>query len=91
MKKLTRSRIDRIFAGVCSGIAEYLDISSTLVRVLYILAIALTPVTLGAAFWVYVVLALVIPNSPNTSSYYRYTRYHDQTQRSRERKDVTPK
>ena len=35
MKKLCRSRKDRKIAGVCGGIAEYLDISSTLVRVLF--------------------------------------------------------
>ena len=35
MKKLYRSS-NRILAGVCGGIAEYLNIDPTVVRVLYI-------------------------------------------------------
>ena len=38
MKKLCRSKSDKMVAGVCGGIAEYLDISSTLVRILFVLS-----------------------------------------------------
>lgn len=34
-KRLTRSALDRKIAGVCGGIAEYLDIDATLVRVVW--------------------------------------------------------
>ena len=37
VKKLHRSKDDRWLAGVCGGIAEYFNIDSTLVRVLFIL------------------------------------------------------
>lgn len=36
-KKLTRSRKDKKIAGVCGGFAEYLDIDSTLVRVIWLM------------------------------------------------------
>lgn len=36
-KKLTRSLTDRRLAGVCGGIAEYLEIDSMFVRVLFII------------------------------------------------------
>ena len=39
MKKLYRSRKDRVFAGVCGGIAEYLGIDSTIVRLITFLLI----------------------------------------------------
>jgi phage shock protein C len=35
MKKLYRS-LDRQLAGVCGGIAEYLDIDPTVVRIIYL-------------------------------------------------------
>lgn len=36
-KKLTRSRRDEKIAGVCGGIAEYLELDSTLVRVAWVM------------------------------------------------------
>ena len=35
MKKLYRSS-NRILAGVCGGVAEYLDVDPTLIRVIYV-------------------------------------------------------
>ena len=37
-KKLTRSRKERMIAGVCGGLAEYLGWDPTLVRIVYALA-----------------------------------------------------
>jgi phage shock protein PspC (stress-responsive transcriptional regulator) len=60
-KRLTRSRIDHKLGGVCGGLAEYLDVDATLIRVLAVLAILVTlPVSLVA----YVVLWAVIPEAP---------------------------
>lgn len=60
MKKLYRSRKDRIFAGVCGGIAEYLGIDSTIVRLITFLLI----VPGGLSIWVYIALAIIIPSEP---------------------------
>ena len=56
---LRRSRKDKIIAGVCGGLAEWLGWDPTLVRILYV-----TLSVCSAAFpgiLVYVVLWLVMP------------------------------
>ena len=53
MKKLCRSKSDKIVAGVCGGIAEYLDISSTLIRILFVLS--------GIGILAYFIVALIMP------------------------------
>ena len=60
MKKLYRSRKDRVFAGVCGGIAEYFGIDSTIVRLITFLLI----VPGGLSIWVYIALAIIIPSEP---------------------------
>lgn len=54
-KKLTRSKTDRVFAGVCGGIAEFFGISSFAVRVLFVV---LGPLDL----LLYIILAIIIPS-----------------------------
>ncbi len=58
-KKLYRSNTDKILAGVCGGIAEYLAVDSTVVRLLAVLSV-FTSVGIIA----YIVAALVIPLPP---------------------------
>ena len=60
MKKLYRSRKDRVFAGVCGGIAEYLGIDATVIRLITFLLI----VPGGLSIWVYIALAIIIPSEP---------------------------
>ncbi|RLK62554.1 PspC domain-containing protein [Atopobacter sp. AH10] len=55
-KELRRSRHDRWFAGVIGGIAEYLGVSSGILRLLYIF---LAPS--GSPLFLYLVLAVLIP------------------------------
>lgn len=60
MKKLYRSRDDRMIAGVCGGIAKYFGIDSTIVRVITFLLI----IPGGLSIWVYIAMALIIPLEP---------------------------
>ena len=60
MKKLYRSRDDRVLAGVCGGIAKYLGVDSTIVRIIAFLLI----VPGGLSIWAYIALAIIIPNEP---------------------------
>ena len=46
-KRLMRSRTDRKIAGVCGGIAEYLDVDSTIVRVIWVVAVPSTGAGVG--------------------------------------------
>ncbi len=58
-KRLTRSRKDRLIAGVCGGIADYFKLDPSLVRigvVLICLITAVVPVTL-----IYGVMWFIIP------------------------------
>lgn len=56
--KLRRSTEDRKIAGVCGGIAEQLEISSTSVRIGFIIAVLLA----GLSLWTYLVAWIIIPN-----------------------------
>jgi phage shock protein C len=59
---LHRSRRNRMIAGVCGGIAEWLGWSPTKVRVLYVLVSVLSAAFPGIL--VYVVLWILMPNAP---------------------------
>ena len=56
-KKLTRSVSDKKIAGVCGGIAKYFEIDVTIVRLVFALSLLFA----GVTFWVYLVMALVLP------------------------------
>ena len=55
--QLARSSGDKVFAGVCGGLARYFNIDSTIVRLVFVLAVLLG----GVSPLVYVVLWLVMP------------------------------
>lgn len=57
-KRLTKSS-DRILAGVCGGLAEYLNIDPTVVRIGYVLVSVLSAAFPGAI--VYLILMLIMP------------------------------
>ena len=58
-----RSASDRKIAGVCGGIAEYFDIDSTFVRLIWVLLVIL-PIPLVPAFLGYFVAWIVMPKAP---------------------------
>ena len=58
MKKLYKSRTDRKLCGVCGGIAEYFNIDSTIVRLIFLLCI----LGFGMSLWVYIIAALIMPD-----------------------------
>lgn len=62
VKKLYLSKKDKKIAGVCGGIAEYFDVDSTLIRVLFV-------VSLFLGFFLpivgYFAVAFVIPQRPS--------------------------
>jgi len=62
MKRLYRSRTDKQVAGVLGGISEYLEIDSTVVRLVYLLITVFTGFVPGILF--YIIAALVMPQRP---------------------------
>ena len=57
-----RSRKDKIFGGVCGGIAESLGWTPTRVRILYVLVSVLSAAFPGTL--VYVILWIAVPQAP---------------------------
>jgi phage shock protein PspC (stress-responsive transcriptional regulator) len=60
MKRLYRSRTNRMIAGVCAGIAEYADVDPTVVRLLWLLFSLIW----GAGIVAYIVAWILIPEEP---------------------------
>ena len=56
-KKLFRSTRDRKLAGVCGGLAEYFNVDSTIVRVIFVLLGCFA----GGGIFAYIILALIMP------------------------------
>lgn len=60
-KKLMKSRSDKKFAGVCGGLAKYFGISSTVARLLFVIAFFMTS---GTSLLIYIGLSLAMPKEP---------------------------
>lgn len=59
-KKLVKSSNDKKICGVCGGIAEYFNIDSTIVRLLWVLIICF----FGTGIIAYFLAAIVMPDAP---------------------------
>lgn len=57
-KKLYRSEKDRKICGVCGGIAEYFNMDSTIVRLVWLFL----SFAYGCGLLLYIAAALIIPN-----------------------------
>ncbi|MEX6210906.1 PspC domain-containing protein [Providencia huaxiensis] len=61
-RKLYRLTDRRVFGGVCSGIAEYLELPVALVRALAVLALF---VSFGITLILYIVMCFVVETAPS--------------------------
>lgn len=59
-QKLTRSRSNSWFGGVCGGIAERFGLNPSLVRALFVLSVILP----GPQVLLYLLLWIIIPRDP---------------------------
>lgn len=59
-KRLYRSRTERMIEGVCGGVAQYLGVDPTLVRLAFI-AFSLA---YGSGLLIYLLAVLIIPLEP---------------------------
>jgi len=57
VKKLYRSETDKMIAGVCGGLAEYLGIDSIIVRLIFLVLVFWN----GAGLLIYLLLAIITP------------------------------
>ena len=61
-KQLYRSRRNRIIAGICGGIGEYLGVDPTVIRLLWVLFVFAG----GAGVLAYIVAYFIIPDHPRS-------------------------
>lgn len=59
-KRLYRSRDDRMIAGICGGLGEYLNVDPTVVR----LVVVILGMTLGFPILAYLIAWFIIPEEP---------------------------
>lgn len=62
MRRLYRSRTDRMICGVCGGLAKYLDVDPTIIRVLAVVSVFIT----GFSILAYIIVAIIVPLEPTT-------------------------
>jgi phage shock protein PspC (stress-responsive transcriptional regulator) len=63
-RKLTRSTTNRLIGGVCGGLADYLNMDATLVRILTVLVSLFT----GVPVILYIIALFLIPEDTATSA-----------------------
>jgi phage shock protein C len=62
VKRLHKSRVDRMLDGVCGGIAEYFQLDPTLVRIAWVMLTLLG----GSGIILYIVAMIIMPPAPLT-------------------------
>ncbi len=60
IKKLYRSRKERMIAGVCGGIAQYFEVDPTLIRILWVAVTFMG----GAGILAYIICWIIVPEHP---------------------------
>jgi phage shock protein C len=73
VKKLYRSRDEKMIAGVCGGLAEYFEIDPTIVRLLFLALLIFG----GGGLLIYIIMWIIVPQKPfflsNSNPYYTET------------------
>jgi phage shock protein PspC (stress-responsive transcriptional regulator) len=64
-RRLYRSRRDSVLGGVCGGVADYLDMDPSIVRIIWAV---LTLVTGGLFLVLYIVMWIVVPEGPSAAT-----------------------
>jgi phage shock protein C len=60
IRRLYRSRKDRMIAGVCAGLGEYLSIDPTVIRILFVLLFLAG----FSGILIYLIMLFIIPEEP---------------------------
>lgn len=61
IKRLYRSRKERVLAGVCGGIGQYLGIDPVIIRLLWVI---FTLLSMGFGLLLYLAAWLIVPEEP---------------------------
>lgn len=61
-KKLYKTQTDKKVCGVCAGLAKYLSVDTTLVRLIWAIV---TLCTVGTGILAYIICAVIMPDEPS--------------------------
>ena len=62
-KRIYRSRNDKVIAGICGGLGNYLNIDPVIIRVIFIILL----LTVGSGILIYLIAWILIPLEPEDS------------------------
>ncbi len=65
MKRLYRSKKERILGGVCSGLGEHLDVDPTVIRLIWAVVSVLS---IGTGIIIYILAWIIIPEDDTGSA-----------------------
>lgn len=71
-KRLFRNEHDKVVAGVSSGIAEYMEVDVTIIRLLFVLS---TIFLVGTGVLVYIIMWIVVPVNNDPTA--RFSKFND--------------
>jgi len=71
-KRLFRNEHEKVIAGVSSGVAEYMEVDVTIIRLLFVLS---TIFLVGTGILVYVIMWIVVPVNTDPAS--RFNRFNN--------------
>jgi phage shock protein PspC (stress-responsive transcriptional regulator) len=63
MRSLTRSKTDKVIAGVCGGLGEYFNVDPVIIRLIFVVVTILG----GAGVLAYIVMWIIVPESGQKS------------------------
>ncbi|MBI5392980.1 PspC domain-containing protein [Candidatus Woesearchaeota archaeon] len=61
IKRLCRSRSDKVLGGVCVGIANYFEVDPVLVRLIWVI---FTLLSMGLGIIAYIIVWIIVPEEP---------------------------
>lgn len=84
-KKLYKSKSDSILGGVCGGVAEYLEVDSTVIRLIWLLVFLLG----GAGLLLYIIAWIIMPTEPEEPSDIKEETAYDAAPEKKEKEKET--
>lgn len=60
MKRLYKSQTNKMICGVCGGVAEYLNVDPTIIRLIWAVLI----LAVGTGLLAYILAAIIMPEDP---------------------------
>ena len=68
MKRLYRSKKEQMLGGICGGLAEYIEVDPSIIRLIWVVLIVFS---WGLFILVYIAAWIIIPESPEESTWQR--------------------